>query len=43
MELKMESTISKEMEPKGIVPSSVPPKKIRVIKEDKGVLQGLWQ
>lgn len=43
MELKMESTISKEMEPKHILPSSVPPKKIRVAKEDKGVLQGLWQ
>ena len=43
MELKMESTISREMEPKGIVPSSVPPKKIRVVKEEKGILKGLWQ
>jgi hypothetical protein len=33
MELKMESTISKKMEVKGIVPSSVPPKKIKVVKE----------
>lgn len=33
MELKMESTISRKMEEKGVVPSSVPPKKIKVLKE----------
>ncbi|WP_313807998.1 FtsL-like putative cell division protein [Flavobacterium sp.] len=43
MELKMESTISREMEPKQILPSSVPPKKIRVLKEEKSVLKSLWQ
>jgi pantothenate kinase type III len=35
MELKMESAISKKMEVKGIVPSSVPPKKIKVVKEQE--------
>ncbi|GGD13677.1 FtsL-like putative cell division protein [Flavobacterium orientale] len=35
MKLKMESTISSKMEQRGIVPSSVPPKKIKVITETK--------
>lgn len=44
MELKMESTISRKMEEKGIVPSSVPPKKIKVVKEEKkSILEKLWQ
>lgn len=44
MELKMESTISKKMEEKQIYPSTVPPKKIKVIQEDdKGVIEQLWQ
>ena len=44
MELKMESTVSKKMEEKGIVPSSVPPKKIKVIKEEeKNMFKKLWQ
>jgi len=46
MELKMESTISRKMEAKGIVPSSVPPKKIKVVKEkEKSVLDKLkvWE
>ena len=34
MKLKMESTISKKMEPKGIYPASVPPKKIKVYKTE---------
>lgn len=44
MKLKMESTISQKMEVKGIFPSSVPPKKIKVLKEEeKGFFQKLWQ
>lgn len=44
MELKMESTVSRKMEEKGIVPSSVPPKKIKVVKEEKkSILEKLWQ
>lgn len=44
MELKMESTISKKMEEREIFPSPVPPKKIRVVKEDeKGFFKKLWQ
>ncbi|RZJ68012.1 MAG: S-adenosyl-methyltransferase [Flavobacterium sp.] len=44
MELKMESTISRKMEEKEIFPSSVPPKKIKVIKEEeKSTLQKIWQ
>lgn len=34
MKLKMESTLSKEMEPRGIFPSPVPPKKIEVRDND---------
>lgn len=35
MELKMESTIARKMEEKDIFPSSVPPKKIKVLKEEE--------
>ena len=44
MKLRMESTVSAEMESRQIVPSSVPPVKIRVRKEEeKGFLHKLWQ
>ncbi len=44
MKLKMESTVSATMEAKQIFPSSVPPKKIKVKKEeDKGFFSKLWQ
>jgi hypothetical protein len=35
MKLKMESTISKKMEEKGIFPSTVPPTKIKVAKKSR--------
>lgn len=35
MELKMESTLARKMHQREIYPSSVPPKKIKVIKEQK--------
>ncbi|UOK42721.1 MULTISPECIES: FtsL-like putative cell division protein [Flavobacterium] len=43
MELKMESTISNQMEPHGIVPSSVPPKKIKVKEQESSILKKIWQ
>ncbi|MBP4140654.1 FtsL-like putative cell division protein [Flavobacterium sp. I-SCBP12n] len=44
MKLKMESTVSEKMIEKGIFPSTVPPVKIKVIKEeDKTFLGKLWQ
>lgn len=44
MELKMESTVSAKMEARQIYPSSVPPKKIEVVKEEKkGFFEKLWQ
>lgn len=45
MKLKMESTVSKKMIERNIVPSSVPPIKIKVKKvvEDKNFFQKLWQ
>lgn len=44
MELKMESTISKKMEENGIYPSSVPPKKIKVLKqEEKSTISRIWE
>ena len=43
MELKMESTISKKMEPHGILPSSVPPQKIKVKEEENNILKKIWQ
>ena len=43
MKLKMESTISQQMEAKEIYPSSVPPEKIKVKQpEDKGFFSKLW-
>lgn len=35
MELKMESTIARKMEEKGIFPAHVPPKKIKVLKKEE--------
>lgn len=44
MKLKMESTVSKKMESRGIFPSPVPPKKIKVKKiEEKSFFKKLWQ
>ncbi|KAF2518104.1 S-adenosyl-methyltransferase [Flavobacterium salilacus subsp. salilacus] len=44
MELKMESTVARKMEQREIYPSSVPPKKIKVIKEEeKSTFSKLWQ
>ncbi len=45
MELKLESTIEKKMAEKEIFPSSVPPVKIKVLKEEKpkGFFEKLWQ
>lgn len=42
MKIKMESTVAEKMEKKEIFPSSVPPKKIKVIKE-KTAWDNLWQ
>ena len=43
MKLKMESTVSQKMEAKGIFPSSVPPQKIKVIKEkEQSFFDKLW-
>jgi hypothetical protein len=44
MKLKMESTISKKMEARGIFPSQVPPVKIKVKQpKEKSFFQKLWQ
>ena len=44
MKLKMESTITEQMVVRGIVPSSVPPVKIKVKKVvEKGFLNNIWQ
>lgn len=44
MKLKMESTVAKQMEARQIVPSTVPPTKIKVIKEvEKSFFEKLWQ
>jgi hypothetical protein len=44
MKLKMESTVSEKMLAKHILPSTVPPVKIKVKKEvEKGFLEKLWQ
>lgn len=44
MKLKMESTISKKMEARGIFPSQVPPVKIKVKQpEEKSFFKKLWQ
>jgi hypothetical protein len=44
MKLRMESTVSEKMESKQIYPSSVPPIKIKVKKEEeKSFLKRIWQ
>ena len=44
MKLKMESTVAKKMETKQIFPSTVPPGKIKVKKEeDPNIFEKLWQ
>ncbi len=44
MKLKMESTISAKMEQRGVVPSSVPPVKIKVKQpQEKGFFQKIWE
>lgn len=44
MKLKMESTVAKQMEARQILPSTVPPVKIKVVKEvEKGFFDNLWQ
>jgi Bacteriodetes cell division protein (FtsL-like) len=44
MKLRMESTVSEKMEAKQIYPSSVPPTKIKVRKEEeKSFFKKLWQ
>jgi hypothetical protein len=44
MKLKMESTVSQKMEIKQIFPSTVPPVKIKVSKEDeKNFFKKIWQ
>ena len=44
MKLRMESTVSEKMEERQIFPSTVPPVKIKVNKEeDKSFLKKLWQ
>lgn len=44
MQLKMESTVSDKMLERGIVPSPVPPQKIKVKKpEEKGFFAKIWQ
>lgn len=43
MKLKMESTISKEMEEKQILPAAVPPTKIKIKKlEEQSFFKKLW-
>jgi hypothetical protein len=43
MKLKMESTISKKMEVRGIFPASVPPQKIKIKKpKETSLLKKLW-
>jgi len=44
MELKMESTVARKMEEREIFPSTVPPKKIEVAKEEEtGFWKKIWQ
>jgi len=44
MKLRMESTVSEKMAKRGIVPSQVPPQKIKVRKtEEKSFFQKIWQ
>lgn len=44
MKLKMESTVSQKMESKGILPSTVPPVKIKVeVPKEQSFLEKIWQ
>lgn len=43
MEMKMESSISKKMERKGIYPSEVAPVKIKVKDSDSNLIKSLWE
>lgn len=44
MELKMESTVARKMEAREIFPSTVPPKKIEVVKEkEENFWKRIWQ
>jgi len=44
MKLKMESTVSEKMKERNIIPSSVPPQKIKVTKPaEKSFFQKLWE
>jgi hypothetical protein len=44
LKLRMESTVSEKMEAKQIYPSSVPPTKIKVKKEEeRSLLKRIWQ
>lgn len=44
MELKMESTVARKMEEREIFPSSVPPKKIKVVKtKEKSWFEKIWE
>ncbi len=44
MKLKMESTVAEKMLSKNIIPSAVPPLKIKVLKEkEKSFFKKLWQ
>jgi Tfp pilus assembly protein PilO len=44
MELKMESTVARKMEEREILPSSLPPKKIKVTeKKEQNFWERLWQ
>ncbi|HLV51057.1 MAG TPA: FtsL-like putative cell division protein [Flavobacterium sp.] len=43
MQLRMESNVSRQMEPLGVLPSSVPPKKIKVVVEKEKKWYELWE
>ncbi|WP_438966026.1 FtsL-like putative cell division protein [Flavobacterium sp.] len=44
MKLKMESTITKKMELRNIKPSEIPPRKIKILKEEeKSFFKKIWQ
>ena len=44
MELRMESTVSDKMKIYGVVPSSVPPQKIKIVyKKEKNIWQKIWE
>ncbi len=43
MQLRMESNVARQMEPIGVLPSSVPPKKIKVVVEKEKKWYELWE